>query len=169
MEVNEQLPTLSCRHCSFNTTSDFFLQEHLVKRHRSSIASFSCNFASCKKSFKTYEQFVVHYRRKHGSTLEEEQHFASDHLDNDIEHMISTSLDCHKKQQLRDNVKDLNEAIFVLKLMTVHQLSKAAVQNILQLTEQLFKSKLSAFCESQLLLTLIVSMFLVTYFRIFHL
>ena len=44
-----------------------------------------------QKSLKSYEQNGVHYHRKHGSTLEEEQLAGDDHIDSEVEHLSTNS------------------------------------------------------------------------------
>ena len=92
--------------------------------------------ARCTKSFLSYRQYQNHFNKKHSYVQSTNNNEAFETADSEIE--VSDILSC---RNFRSSTI-VAEALFLLRLMTVHHLGTGALEDVLKETQHLLQNKL---------------------------
>jgi hypothetical protein len=115
-----------CSMCPFFGLDHKELMSHLVKRHRNSPAVIAhCNFPGCGVSFKNYMTFKQHTHRNQWHVLANSEILRV--LDGNEHCNIPDGMAASQEQKILAN----SEAAFILKLTVCHNVSNAAVTDII--------------------------------------
>ena len=127
--------------CPYFSPDTQNILQHIVRRHRNS-ASFiaHCNASGCGASFRNYNSFKIHVKRRHGSdnttTVVADTQEDDDESDEPVDE-LNIELDTSKA-----------EAAFLLKLKAGRHISDAGIEEVISSVRALYQDRFDAIKRS---------------------
>lgn len=145
----------SCHYCTEYTVHSFKKLLHHIKFIHSNEPNFRISCGYCSQSFKRFESFKSHLRRKHQDKHndEEDVDLGPDVGNDDIENDDGEDdVDSHSESDADTEAEPRNKltrsiALFILKTKEENQLSQPAIEAILDNTASLVDESLNCFKE----------------------
>lgn len=128
-----------CSMCPFFCKQQYELITHLLRRHRND-ANFKvhCSTKGCGTTFKSYNAFQMHCKRKHSlhqNKTDDDAHICDDNeTEDNIMDCVSHNSDTTDEQKV--------DAHFILKMTAEYHLSQTAISNVILSTRCLFNERL---------------------------